>query len=362
MYRVTCLNAPRFLTIFMKNMNRRNLIKSLGVLGAGSLLPAGRAGATGRSVTGTTAAGECVLIPQETAGPYALDLSQNAAMFRQDVTEGGAGTPLNLTFTVVNVNNDCAPVPNVRVDIWHCNSDGYYSGFANQTGYLGTKSYVGETFFRGIQLSDSNGEAHFTTIYPGWYPGRVTHIHFQVFLSSMLAATSQLAFPESLNTEVYNTVPYTAHGQNPTKNTTDGVFADSNNTQYQIVNIVENGSGGYDAALTVGIAAPTTGVINLEPETGGQFTLGVNYPNPFRSETTIPFRLAATSRVTIELFDLQGRKIAEVPARQMQAGEQNFTLQRNTGGVELSEGSYVYQITVENGAGTFRQCKLLTVY
>lgn len=344
-------------------MNRRDILKGLGVLGAGSLLPFDKAGAA-PVVSGTSgaAAGDCILIPQETAGPYPLDLSQNSSMFRQDITQGNTGTPLELTLTVVNTNADCAPIPNARVDIWHCDKDGYYSGFSNQPGYLGTKSYVGETFFRGIQLTDSNGQAHFTTIYPGWYPGRVTHIHFQVFLNSVLSATSQLAFPESLNTEVYNTVPYNAHGQNPTKNTNDNVFSDSSNTQYQIVTIAANNSGGYDASLTVGIAAPTTGIINLEPETGGQFKLGTNYPNPFSSETTISFSLAATSRVTIELFDLQGRKVADVVRRTMEAGEQNVVLKRDLQGSNLPEGSYVYQITVENSNGSFKQCKLLTVY
>jgi protocatechuate 3,4-dioxygenase beta subunit len=347
----------------LNNMNRRNILKGLGVLGAGSLIPFHKAEATG-SDTGTAGlmAGDCVLIPQETAGPYPLDLSKNSSMFRQDVTEENSGTPLELTMTIVNVNNDCAPIPNARVDIWHCNKDGYYSGFSNQPGYLGTKSYVGETFFRGIQLTDNNGEVHFTTIYPGWYPGRVTHIHFQVFLNSILSATSQMAFPETLNTTVYNTALYSAHGQNPTKNTNDNVFSDSANTQYQIVTIEGNDSGGYDASLTVGISAPTTGIINLEPETGGQFKLHTNYPNPFSSETTISFSLTATSRVTIELFDLQGRKVAHVVSRTMEAGEQNVLLKREVGGIMLSEGSYVYQLTVENSNGSFRQCKLLTVY
>lgn len=344
-------------------MNRRDVLKGLGALGAGSVLPFNKAGATGGEIgTAGTTAGECILIPQETAGPYPLDLSKNSSMFRQDITQGNTGIPLELTLTVVNVNNGCAPIPNARVDIWHCNKDGYYSGFSNQPGYLGTKSYVGETFFRGIQLTDSSGQAHFTTIYPGWYPGRVTHIHFQVFLNSVLSATSQMAFPETLNTTLNDTAPYSAHGQNSTKNTNDNVFSDSSNTQYQIVTIAANDSGGYDASLTVGIAAPTTGIINLEPETGGQFKLGMNYPNPFSSETTISFSLVSTSRVTIELFDLQGRKVANVVSRTMEAGEQNVVLKRDVQGSTLPEGSYVYQITVENSNGSFKQCKLLTVY
>ena len=44
----------------------------------------------------------------------------------------------------------------------------------------------------------------FTTIYPRWYAGRVTHIHFQAYLTNNLqvTATSQLAFPPEVTTAV----------------------------------------------------------------------------------------------------------------------------------------------------------------
>jgi hypothetical protein len=263
---------------------------------------------------------------------------------------------------VVNINDNCNPIANARVDIWHCNKDGYYSEYANQPGYLGTQSHTNETFLRGIQMTDSNGQVQFATIYPGWYTGRATHIHFQVFLNSVLSATSQAAFPESLNTTVYGTSLYSAHGQNTTTNTTDNVFSDTANTQYEMLDIVANTStGGYDASLTIGIAAPVTGVINLEPETGGQFKLKQNYPNPFVDETTIPFTLSNAANVNIELFDLSGRKLLDVLDAQLNAGEQSVTLKRKNGRFALTAGSYLYQITTKNANGTFSQCKVLTV-
>ena len=33
------------------------------------------------------------------------------------------------------------------------------------------------SFLRGHQVSDSEGKAEFMTIYPGWYSGRLAHIH-----------------------------------------------------------------------------------------------------------------------------------------------------------------------------------------
>lgn len=207
---------------------------------------------TGSTTTGATTAtsgssGSCVLIPQETVGPYPLDLSANAAYFRQDVTEGKTGVPLNLTLALVNTYASCAPIANARVDIWHCDKDGAYSGY-NQA--------VGQTFCRGIQLSDATGKVTFKTIYPGWYSGRITHIHFQVYLNNGLVATSQIAFPEDITRAVYTTALYAARGQNTsvTSFAMDNVFSDG--TQYQMCTIAANAAtGGYDATLNVGIIA-----------------------------------------------------------------------------------------------------------
>lgn len=210
----------------------------------------GSSSSAGTTTTNTNLSG-CVLVPEETQGPYLLNLSANASYFRQDITEGKSGTPLRLKLTLLNVGNKCLPVSNARVDIWHCDKDGVYSGY-NQPG----TNTVGQTFCRGIQLSDANGQVTFTTLYPGWYAGRITHIHFQVFLNNGLVATSQIAFPEVITQAVYNTSLYLAKGQNTSVRSfaADNVFADG--TQYQMCSIVTNStSGGYDAELTVGIYA-----------------------------------------------------------------------------------------------------------
>jgi protocatechuate 3,4-dioxygenase beta subunit len=191
------------------------------------------------------------LIPEETVGPYPLfnDIASAAIYQREDITEGKTGVPLRLTLTIVNVNNACAPVTTAMVYVWHCDKDGYYSGY-NQNG----ADMRGQTFCRGVQTTDTNGQVTFTTIYPGWYPGRATHIHFRVYLALDLQATSQLAFPDEVTTAVYDTSLYVANGQNPTTPAGDGIFSDG--VTYQLAIVTKNAAtGGYDAALTVGIAA-----------------------------------------------------------------------------------------------------------
>ena len=239
---------------------RRIMLGALGAIGGASVLgcvgqDGGSDSSTATTSTSSTTTSSnlsgCVLIPEETQGPYPLNLSANAAYFRQDITEGKSGTPLRLKLTLLNFGSKCAPVSNARVDIWHCDKDGVYSGY-NQPG----ANTVGQTFCRGIQLSDTNGQVSFTTIYPGWYAGRITHIHFQVFLNNGLVATSQIAFPDVITQAVYNTSLYLAKGQNTSVRSfaADNVFADG--TQYQMCSIATNSAtGGYDAELTVGIYA-----------------------------------------------------------------------------------------------------------
>ncbi len=205
---------------------------------------------TSDSTSSSGTSTSCTATPDETAGPYPYDLSADSAIYRTDITEGKTGIPLTLTLTVVNSNNSCAVLSNARVDIWHCDKDGYYSEYS-EPGYLGTEDNTGKTFLRGIQLTDSNGQVTFTTIYPGWYTGRVTHIHLEIYVSSVLKLTTQLCFPDSLNTTVYATSGYSAHGQNSITDSSDQVFSDAYSTE--LVTISGDTTNGYTATFKVGV-------------------------------------------------------------------------------------------------------------
>lgn len=203
----------------------------------------------------TTVDGNCVIIPTETQGPYPLlAFLSNSAVRRQDITDGKTGVVLTVKLKLVNVNDSCKPLANTAVYIWHCDKDGSYSGYSSgQNG-----DHTSESFLRGVQVTDSNGEVTFTTIYPGWYPGRITHIHFQAYLANNLnvtaIATSQMAFPAQVTTAVYNSSLYT-HGQNTsvTSFAADGIFSDG--VTYQLATVTGDVATGYVASLTAGIAA-----------------------------------------------------------------------------------------------------------
>jgi len=97
---------------------------------AGPSTSAGTGSTTAGAGATTTfgGAGTCVLIPEETEGPYPLDLSGDEESFRSEITEGRPGVPLTLTLSLVDVNAGCGPVEGARIDVWHCDADGVYSG------------------------------------------------------------------------------------------------------------------------------------------------------------------------------------------------------------------------------------------
>src|SRR5262245_49456345 len=72
--------------------------------------------------------GVCVLTPQTTAGPFYFD----PKLERADIREGKPGVPVKLSFRVLE-HGTCTPLPNARVDVWHADADGAYSGYDRQS-------------------------------------------------------------------------------------------------------------------------------------------------------------------------------------------------------------------------------------
>lgn len=177
----------------------------------------------------------CSITPAETDGPYYLNLN----LYRTNITEGLPGLPLRVFVNVVQAST-CAPIPNAVVDIWHCDAAGRYSGFAQQ----GTQ---GQTFLRGIQNTDVNGMTFFDTIYPGWYPGRTTHIHVKVRPTGTSVLTSQMYFKQRLSTRIYAFSPYNTHGPSSTTNTQDGLYLPA--TVMNVMSTVP-----LQTELTIGVA------------------------------------------------------------------------------------------------------------
>ncbi len=178
--------------------------------------------ASSGTTTGTLGGGAtCVLTAALTEGPFFVDEKLNRADIRTDPATGAVstGVPLAVTFNVSRVaNNVCTPLTGAYLDVWHCDAAGTYSDVEGSS----------HKFLRGYQVTDANGAAKFTTIYPGWYPGRAVHIHFKLRLfagsTKSYEFTSQFFFDDTLTDSVYTASPYGSRGARNVRNANDGIF------------------------------------------------------------------------------------------------------------------------------------------
>jgi protocatechuate 3,4-dioxygenase beta subunit len=221
-------------------ITRRDALGTLGALGFVTLV-----GSSARVVQPARAAGRvegaCTLAPELTIGPYFVD----EGLRRSDI-RGGTGSdtpfiadalPLYLTINASSaITAGCPPLAGVQIDLWHCHAGGLYSDEqANGT--------VGQTWLRGYQITDASGNVAFTTIYPGWYPGRTIHIHLMARYYDRLGNTTyqfttQLFFDDAINDLVMANNPYNTRGDRTTTNSNDGI---------------------YDASMLLGLVAASDG-------------------------------------------------------------------------------------------------------
>ena len=224
-----------------------------GALAAGLFggLAAGLAGPSSAQIVPAnpvSASGDvCLITPQATQGPYWFD----PKLERADITEGRAGVPLRIAIKVLE-GGPCTPIAGARVDIWHCDAQGVYSGYEGQGPTGSTKA---ETFLRGHQETGADGVAQFLTIYPGWYRGRTPHVHVKVFLDeagTTNVLTCQLFFPDALSEWLFSNAPdYVRGGETrDTLNRTDGI---AQGQGYSTFGAISEQADHYAMSVTLGV-------------------------------------------------------------------------------------------------------------
>lgn len=216
---------------------RRQSLRTLGFLGAGLLMPA------------LPARAACILAPSMTEGPYWVDEKLN----RTDITTGTTrnsvlgAVPLQLKIKLFDDNGlQCSNIPagNVMVDIWHCDAAGEYS----DTSGAGQSNTVGQDFLRGYQISGADGYVTFKTIYPGWYQGRTTHIHFRARVYDSTGKvtynfTSQLFFDDTFTDQVYQQrALYNMRGSRGTRNSNDSIYRGTSTPPLVTASTLSDGS------------------------------------------------------------------------------------------------------------------------
>lgn len=202
--------------------------------------------------------GTCIVSPTETEGPFPTKTP--SSLVRSDIRTDRTGVLTTMNITIRNKNNNCAALAGAIVDVWHCDKDGYYSEYGG-TG-MQTVDFTAVHFLRGRQVTDANGLVSFTSIFPGWYSGRATHIHVHIYNAAGTSLlVTQIAFPEGTGSAVaaVNGSGGVAYGYTKgmtgyTYNAADNVFSDDS-AGIELSAVSGSLSAGYVLTHTINVSA-----------------------------------------------------------------------------------------------------------
>lgn len=93
------------------------------------------------------------------------------------------------------------------------------------------------------------------------------------------------------------------------------------------------------------LVAEATTRAEADPDLPQTVQLGASYPNPFTTAATVPFTLETPGHVTLEVFDVTGRRVARLLDRTLPAGPHTATFEA----AEQPDGTYFYILTTPAG-------------
>lgn len=244
-----------------------------GLSSDGGILSSGFAVGSGAFLTGkdygnpfsSGIGSSCVAYGAATKGPC-----HSNTYLRKDLSDGLVGLPTR--FELMIVDTSCKPVPNAIVEIWYASPAGTYSKAAQAidsgTGYSGSLSDLNTSFctgndaaalasnwLRGFQMTGTDGRTTIDGIFPGWYAGRTTHIHFIITANGKTYVTSQLLFDESLTSEVYTKhSSYSYRGNKDTSNATDNIVRGGLSLSSSVMSFAQQSDGAIVTWKSITIA------------------------------------------------------------------------------------------------------------
>lgn len=225
------------------------------------------------------------------AGPF---YTQDAP-FSDDgimISDDDVGTRLRVSGIIKNL--DCTEViPETILDLWHANDSGEYDN-------------IGYNHRRKIK-SNSAGFYNFETILPGKYLNgstyRPSHIHVKITTPGFSTFTTQLYFEGDSSIANDNAASISSGDYDAT---------------HRIISLEDNNGvleGTWD------IVIDGNGILNIDDL---HLTTGMIYsvsPNPFTDEITINYGVFKPSKVTVEIYNLQGQLVANIQKKQLEANK-----------------------------------------
>ena len=94
----------------------------------------------------------------------------------------------------------------------------------------------------------------------------------------------------------------------------------------------------------------------MEDMVPAEYVLKQNYPNPFNPATQIEFHLAESGSTSLQVFDIQGRRVATLVDGELDAGIHSISF--DTAQLQLASGVYIYRLS-SNGITKVRKMTLI---
>jgi protocatechuate 3,4-dioxygenase beta subunit len=222
-----------------RELSRRDVLKAAGGTGLAAVFGARALQVVGGDEADAATVTTCILTPEVTAGPYWVEES----LTRRNITEGKAGLPLVIRFTILNAKT-CTPIPKADVEIWHCDAVGNYSAVNG----------AATRYLRGHQIANTAGKAEFLTLFPGWYRGRTPHIHMKVYVGGNAVHTGQVFLNEAITRAVYKTKPYASRGVYDTPHASDMIYSQAGGSTAELKLAKRTGGlKGYVGTIAIGV-------------------------------------------------------------------------------------------------------------
>ena len=239
-------------------MKRKEFLKRLG-MGAAMIPIVACSTSDGDEILSNTedisedvSSSDCSVTNSETEGPFPI--KDPSSLVKTNIIGDRTGVALSIAITILNKNDDCNPLEGALVDVWHCDKDGYYSEYGGTN--MQSVDYSDVHFLRGRQVTTSEGIVEFTSIFPGWYQSRSTHIHVHVYnASGKFLLVTQIAFPEdSSDSPVVLVNAATDYGYSKgmsgyTYHSSDNVFSDG--VDNELATVEGSVSGGYELTHSI---------------------------------------------------------------------------------------------------------------
>lgn len=239
-------------------VSRKDFLKSLGLAGVTVVAAPlilhcrNKDDEDGNVTIDNSVSTDCAVTNSETEGPFPT--KSPSTLVQNSIVGDRTGVPFEINLTIQNAKANCVVLQNVIVDIWHCDKDGNYSEYGG-TG-MQTMNYTSYHFLRGRQTTNENGKVGFTSIFPGWYDGRATHIHVHIYNNAGTSLLiTQIAFPEGSGSQVelVNASSGYRGMSGYTYNSSDNVFSDGTANEMSVIS--GSVSAGFKLEHTVKVNA-----------------------------------------------------------------------------------------------------------